>query len=142
MITQVLRVGFAGALVAVASVASAAAQMRPASDLPQTPHTASWYAANTAVRQEVLRVCRDDPGRAWSNPDCMNALYGQIDADIAAGTGTNGPSPWDTTPPTDPRFWEARPGMRRQKLKLCSVMKSAADRDAYHCAAVAGFTHS
>lgn len=49
--------------------------------------TVTWYADHPAEMQQVLKLCRDNPGLAPRNPNCINAeeagtliLQRQLDA--------------------------------------------------------------
>ena len=45
---------------------------------PPQERTASWYADHPSILEKVTKLCRDDPGHAVRNPDCMNASQAQV----------------------------------------------------------------
>lgn len=108
--------------------------------LPQaSQRTATWYAENPTVLDYVTGLCREDPGRLQRDPDCINAaqarlIVAQREAEQAARLGTVRRSPYDTTPPTSPRYWQDRPEERRQKLAYCARMTAEAQAR-FFCAA-------
>jgi hypothetical protein len=37
------------------------------------PKTVAYYTANPAERDQVVAVCKDNPGKLKDDPDCINA---------------------------------------------------------------------
>ncbi len=83
---------------------------------PQEERTASWYADHPSILEEVTKLCRDDPGHAVHNPDCMNASQAQI---LIALRDTDHRNSGNLTPPSDPRYWRLHPGELPFRLFIC-----------------------
>jgi hypothetical protein len=104
----------------------------PAQSLPDRDHrTVKWYADNPAFLAKMRAACRNDPGRAARDADCVNSHYAEMEV-LTRSQGA-GPSPFDTTPPTSPKYWQDRPAMRAQQLAQCAMIKSEAERAAFFC---------
>ena len=101
--------------------------------------TATFYAEHPDMRRKVLALCQDDPGHAWHNADCMNALQGDIKAEAASHPPGWAVSPFDMTPPSDPKYWHDRPWMRQNVVAFCRNMTDPTARRFNNCAAASGF---
>jgi hypothetical protein len=44
--------------------------------------TVSWFLAHPDVREQVHKLCMNDPGEAQHTPDCLNAATAVEQADI------------------------------------------------------------
>ena len=83
---------------------------------PQQERTASWYADHLSILEKVTKLCRDDPGHAVHNPDCMNASQAQV---LIALRDADNRSSGNLTPPSDPRYWQIHPGELPLQLAIC-----------------------
>ena len=45
----------------------------PGQPIPGHRHTVSWYIGHLREMSQVLDQCRDDPGDARNDPNCINA---------------------------------------------------------------------
>ncbi len=99
---------------------------------PKGRRTASWYEANPVVMRRVLAVCRDDPGHAWNDPDCINARAAELRGGERHGRRVVGASANPFVSPADPRYWIINPGELPGKLGRCATMPPEAQR-AYFC---------
>ena len=98
---------------------------------PQQERTASWYADHPAILESVTKLCRDDPGHAVHNPDCMNASQAQA---LVALRESEKRSSADLTPPSDPRYWRIHPDELSSRLAICD-RASPNERAALWCPA-------
>jgi hypothetical protein len=96
---------------------------------PQQQRTASWYADHPSVLERVTKLCRDDPGHAVHNPDCLNASQAQV---IIALRETDQHNSTDLTPPSNPHYWKMHPGELSSRLAICD-RASADARAALWC---------
>lgn len=85
---------------------------------PATP-SAEWYANHPGTRERVVAACRDNPGAAARNDHCAAASLGNLIEAERLASRQVGPSPFDATPPSSPRFWAERPALRREHLGKC-----------------------
>jgi hypothetical protein len=83
---------------------------------PQQERTASWYAEHPSILESVTKLCRDDPGHAIHNPDCMNASQAQA---LVALQESERRSSGELTPPSDPRYWKIHPDELSSRLAIC-----------------------
>jgi hypothetical protein len=90
---------------------------------PQQERTASWYAAHPTILENVIKLCRDDPGQAVRNPDCMNASQAQV---LIALRDTDNRNSGNLTPPSDPRYWQIHPGELPLQLAICDRLSPEA----------------
>jgi hypothetical protein len=102
-----------------------------------TIRTATWFADHTPERQQVLALCRDNPGQAKYNANCDNAFQGDVivanrEAHQRIGIALS---------PNSPMYW-TRPenaGQRRFWAEQCQRARyaSVAVRQSMHCDAIA-----
>jgi hypothetical protein len=90
---------------------------------PQQERTASWYADNPSILEKVTKLCRDDPGQAVHNPDCINASQAQVLISLREAERRNS---GNLTPPSDPRYWPLHPQERSYRLFICDRIPEAA----------------
>jgi hypothetical protein len=93
--------------------------------LPQQERTASWYADHPSILEKVTKLCRDDPGHAVHNPDCMNASQAQV---LIALRNTDHLNAGNLTPPSDPQYWRLHPGELPFQLAICDRLSTAAQQ--------------
>ena len=85
---------------------------------PEDQRTASWYAGHPAFMARLLRACRNDPGHAALNADCINAKHGEmVQAETLARQRLNLPM---VLSPADPRYWFAHPADLPSRLDQCA----------------------
>lgn len=92
--------------------------------------TVTWYVQNQAALDLVTQLCRDNPGRYRTSPDCVNAdaariIVGQRETERLNEMRGGGrvARPNDMTPPSSPQYWRDRPEERREKLAYCNRMR-------------------
>lgn len=90
---------------------------------PQQKQTASWYAEHPSILETVTKLCRDDPGHAVRNPDCMDANQVQV---LVALRDTDNRNSGKLTPPSDPRYWQIHPGELPLHLAICDSRSTEA----------------
>lgn len=107
------------ALFLLSTSAPAKAQPLP----PENQRTVEWYRAHPTEREQVRRLCLNDPGHLARSPDCINAQRGDLAAAISPsrrdGTGI------DMSDPDTPEYWTRRPTNRTVKLAYCSRLTAA-----------------
>src|SRR3954452_15040573 len=84
---------------------------------PQRERTASWYADHPSILEKVTKLCRDDPGHAAHNPDCMNASHAEVLVALREADHRNS---GNLTPPSDPQYWKIHPGELPFELAICN----------------------
>jgi hypothetical protein len=96
---------------------------------PPQDRTASWYADHPSILAKVTELCRDDPGHAVRNPDCMNASQAQV---LIALRNADHRNAGNLTPPSDPQYWQLHPGELPFQLAICDRL-SPEDQRANWC---------
>ena len=87
---------------------------------PEWQRTVEWYATHPVEREQVRRICLNDPGHLARSPDCINAKRGDLEAATRASRlGSRG---IDMSDPDTPEYWTRRPGDRTVKLAYCNRM--------------------
>lgn len=105
---------------------------------PGSQRTVSWYAKNTAARERVLTICRDDPGAARGQRDCINAEAASISAAATKGARQAGIANWRMSPRT-PAYWRNASVFDLQnQLAYCSRMNAQQQAENNCAAAQAG----
>jgi hypothetical protein len=97
-------------------IAFAAAAIIGVAAPPQNERTASWYTDHPSVLEKVTRLCRNDPGHAARNPDCMNASQAQVLVALREAEHHNS---GNLTPPSDPHYWPLHPQEWSYRLFVC-----------------------
>jgi hypothetical protein len=82
----------------------------------QQERTASWYADHPSILEKVTKLCRDDPGHAVHNPDCMNASQAQVLVSLREAERRNS---GNLTPPSDPKYWPLHLEEWSYRLFIC-----------------------